>query len=114
MSDQILDKSNLLEEVNGDKDLLSRWFEIFDRDCNDRLPKLREAIKSGDCETLMNEAHAIKGGLGVLFAKASYETAYKLEMMGRNEDPSAAEATFQTFESDLQSLKQALGELIRS
>ena len=78
------------------------------------MPRLREAVRAGDCETLASEAHALKGGTGNFFAKAAFETAAKLEMMGRNKDVGDAEATLDTLESQLQSLRQALGELIRS
>ena len=114
MSDEILDAEELLEECDGDKDMLARWVEIFDRDYQERLPKLRAAIQDGDCEALMSQAHAIKGGVGNFFAIAASETAHKLEMMGRNKEPSDAEATLSTLESDLEKLRQTLDELIRS
>ena len=62
----------------------------------------------------MSEAHALKGGVGNFFAKAAFDTAHKLETMGRDEDPGDAAATLQTFESDLKDLRQALSELIGS
>jgi len=114
MSNEILDAEELLEECDGDKEMLTRWVEIFDRDCQERMPKLQAAVQDGDCEALMSQAHAIKGGVGNFFAIAASETAHKLEMMGRNKDPGDAEATLRALESDLEQLKQALDELINS
>jgi HPt (histidine-containing phosphotransfer) domain-containing protein len=62
----------------------------------------------------MSEAHAIKGGLGVLFAKSAYETAYKLELMGRNADATNAVVTFQQLEGEIRSLRVELGNLVAS
>ena len=78
------------------------------------MPKLREAIQGGDCATLMSEAHAIKGGTGNFFAKAAFETTNKLEMMGRNENLTDAEATFGALETDIERLQTALADLIRT
>ena len=58
-SQMILDEAALLEECDNDKSLLSRMVEIFDRDARDRLPRLREAVRSGDAVAVKEEAHAL-------------------------------------------------------
>jgi signal transduction histidine kinase/DNA-binding response OmpR family regulator len=113
-SRMILDEAALLEECDNDKSLLSRMVEIFDRDARDRLPRLREAVCSGNAAAVKQEAHALKGGIGSFYAKAAYDTAYILEQMGADGDLGAAQATLQTLESQLQSLRQKLDELIRA
>lgn len=114
MADEVLDQAALLEECDDDMDFLTHMVEIFDRDRTARLQRLSEAIAAGDCETVMNEAHALKGGVGVLSGRASFETAKSLEMMGRSQDLSDAVATLQKLESDLEDLRRALGELLQS
>jgi CheY-like chemotaxis protein/HPt (histidine-containing phosphotransfer) domain-containing protein len=113
-SGMILDEASLLEECDGDKSLLGRMVEIFDRDAGERLPRLREAVRTGAAEAVKQEAHALKGGIGTFYAKAAYDTAYALEKMGADGDLSNAQATLQTLESQLRSLRQKLGELIQS
>jgi two-component system sensor histidine kinase/response regulator len=110
----ILDEEALLEECDNDKSMLGRMVEIFDRDNRDRLPRLREAVRSGDAVAVKEEAHALKGGIGAFYAKAAYETAYVLEKMGADGNLSNAQATLQTLESQLQSLRRKLDELIQS
>ena len=114
MSDASFEKDELLEECEGDMQVLARWVEIFDRDYRDRMPRLQAAVQAGDCETMMQEAHALKGGIGTFFAKAAYETAYKLELLGRNAEPANAEATFQQLECEIKSLRDELGKLVSS
>jgi two-component system sensor histidine kinase/response regulator len=109
-----LDVVALMEECDDDKEFLARMVEIFDRDSSERLPKLHDAIKAGVSETVSAEAHALKGGLGNFFAAASFETANKLEMMGRDGNLDEAEDTFQRLERELKELRDALGALLKS
>ena len=113
-SRMILDEAALLEECDNDKSMLGRMVEIFDRDARDRLPRLREAVCSADAAAVKEEAHALKGGIGAFYAKAAYDTAYVLEKMGADGNLGNAPATLQTLESQIQSLRQKLDELIRA
>ena len=110
----ILDEAALLEECDNDLALLSRMVEIFDRDARERLPRLREAVHAGTAAAVKQEAHALKGGVGNFYAKAAYDTAYDLEKMGADGNLTSAQATLQTLESQLQSLRQKLDALIQS
>ena len=113
-TDMILDEAELMEEVDHDKDLLRRMVEIFNRDADQRLPKLKEAIASGNAEVVKQEAHALKGGIGTFFADTAFKTAYTLENMGESGDLSEAAATLAAMEGELQRLRQKLDELIAS
>ena len=108
----ILDSEELLEEIDGDRELLGQMFEIFEPDADRRMEMIREAINAGDAETLMAEAHALKGGVGNFFATPVFETAYRLEIIGQNNETAGAAEVFATLESQLESLKQAIRELI--
>ena len=110
----ILDEAALLEECDNDKAMIRRMVEIFDRDARDRLPRLRGAVRSGNAVAVKEEAHALKGGIGTFYANTAYDTAYALEKMGADGNLSNAQATLQTLESQLQSLRQKLDELIRA
>src|SRR5262249_53123079 len=113
-SRMILDEEALLEECDNDKALLGRMVEIFDRDARDRLPRLREAVRTGAAVAVKEEPHALKGGIGTFYAKEAYDTAYALEKMGADNNLGNAQATLQTLESQLQSLRRKLDELIQS
>ena len=56
-SSMILDEVALLEECDNDKGLLRRMVEIFDRDASERLPRLREAVRSRSAQVVKEEAH---------------------------------------------------------
>jgi CheY-like chemotaxis protein len=110
----ILDETALLEECDNDKALLRRMVEIFDSDATGRLPRLREAVRTGNAVAVKQEAHALKGGVGAFYAKEAYDTAYVLEKMGADGNLSNAQAVLQTLESQLQSFRKKLDELIQS
>ena len=110
----ILDQDGLREECDEYGDLLGTMIEIFERDTAERLTKLRAAIPAGDCEVVTSEAHALKGGVGNFFAGESYETAGRLEELGRAGDTADMAATFKTLEAQLVTLKQKLAELLAS
>jgi signal transduction histidine kinase/DNA-binding response OmpR family regulator/HPt (histidine-containing phosphotransfer) domain-containing protein len=109
---QTFDRSELLEECDDDRDYVGRMLEMFEGDVDERMSRLRQAVESADCGTIMREAHAIKGGVGNFFAKAAFETAHKLEMMGRNEQPAGANEVFRTLQDDLKTLRGELKALI--
>jgi signal transduction histidine kinase/CheY-like chemotaxis protein len=110
----ILDEAALLEECDNDRTMLRRMVEIFDRDARERLPRLREAVRTGAALTVKEEAHALKGGIGTFYAKAAYDTAYVLEKMGGDANLTNAQATLQSLENELQRLRQRLDELIEA
>src|SRR5262249_22265407 len=111
--DDIFDQEALLEECDGDLDYVARMLEIFDRDIAERMPRLGTAVAAGDCEAVMREAHAVKGGVGNLFAKAAHETAQKLETMGRNRESRGARELFQTLQGELKQLRGALAAMLK-
>jgi CheY-like chemotaxis protein len=110
----ILDEAALLEECDNDKQMLQRMIEMFDRDASQRLTKLREAARSGNASVLKQEGHALKGGIGIFYARAAYDTAYELEKMGAEGNVTEAEGTLSLLERHLQALRKRLDELVHS
>ena len=109
----VFDEESLREECDNDKELLAKMYEIFTRDTDVRLPKLRTAIETGDAVVVNQEAHALKGSVGTFYAVASFETAYKLETMGAQAELTDAKLVFAEFETELQNLRQELERIIR-
>ena len=108
----IVDTEELLEEVEDDLEMLGQMFQIFEGDAEGRVARLRAAIEGGDANTVMEEAHALKGGVGNFFAMPVFETAYKLEAMGQSGDLADAAATFAELESQLGTMKSEIQALI--
>lgn len=108
----MLDAEELLEEVDNDREMLAQMFQIFESDAEERVSRIRAAIDAGDATTLMEEAHALKGGIGNFFADVPFETAYRLETMGKEGDMSDAARVCAELEGQLEVLKSAIRKLI--
>jgi HPt (histidine-containing phosphotransfer) domain-containing protein len=108
----ILDVQELLEEIDNDRELLAQMFQAFEADADRRMALIRGAIHTGDSAALMTEAHALKGSVGNFFAMPVCETAYQLEIMGRDKTTAGAVEAFQRLESQVAALKQAIRDLI--
>jgi PAS domain S-box-containing protein len=107
-SSPVLDRDDLLNRVDGDRQLLNEIIQLFLDSYPARLSEIREAIARGDCQTLERAAHAIKGALTNLSAQAAVEAALTLEMMGREQDIHGAENACATLETEVERLRWAL------
>jgi CheY-like chemotaxis protein len=110
----LFDKAGLLEEYDGDLEYISRMLQMFDSDIRERMARLQQAVAAGDCDAIMREAHAVKGGAGTFFAAAAFETAHQLETMGRNKQCQGAKATLEILQKNLHQLRGALEALVKN
>jgi HPt (histidine-containing phosphotransfer) domain-containing protein len=108
----IIDSEELLEELEDDRELLAQMFQIFEQDAGGRMSRIRDAIASGNSAVLMEEAHALKGGVGNFFAMSVFDTAYKLEIMGRDNELAEASSVFATLETQVDAMKAEIRQII--
>ncbi len=110
---EVLDEAGLMDEFEGDNELLAELMDSFFEDCPRLLTELREALAGGDAAALGSVAHTIKGGSGNFFAKAAFETALSLEQMGKVGDLSGADVACNQLERQLNQLQQTLQRLVK-
>ena len=67
-SDAPMDYEMALAEYEGDRAFLTTVLNGFLERAKAQMQTLRQALKRGDAETVREEAHAIKGGSGILMA----------------------------------------------
>ncbi len=108
----LIDAEELLEEVEDDREMLGAMFTMFKQDAEERLPKIRSAIDSKNAAVLMEESHALKGGIGNFFAMSVYETAYQLEIMGRDGQLANASTVLAELEKQLGDMIAEISQLI--
>ena len=70
-------------------------FQSFQREVQDHLPLIREAIQSGNAEKLRQLAHRLKGTAANIGASAVAESCYALEKLGRSSTVQGAPALIQ-------------------
>jgi signal transduction histidine kinase/DNA-binding response OmpR family regulator len=94
-------RSKALARVDGDEVLLAELVEIFLREHQQQLARLRGAIRVGDSEAVRIAAHTLKGEISYLGLVSAEEKARSLEEMGREARLEPALELFSRFESDL-------------
>jgi CheY-like chemotaxis protein len=106
------DRDALLTEVGGDMDLLGEMVKLFREDWPRRVAQLRAAVRGGRGHDLAASAHALKGSIGTFRAADAFETARRLEFLGRQEDFAAADQTVRSLEEKLRALESSLSTLL--
>ena len=103
--DTPMDYEKALAENEGDQAFLTTILDGFLKRAKTQMQTLRQALSSGDAETVREEAHAIKGGSGILMANALSGVALELETMGRSGALEGGLEVFERMERELRLLE---------
>lgn len=114
VSDEIIDRDELLERVDGDQELLEELFLIFVEEMPIQLKAIEEALNRQSCADLEKSAHRLKGGLGNLSAKEAYNLAAAMEMAASQDDLAKVNYLFADLVRETNLALEALGALIRN
>lgn len=85
--------------------------ELFLEYREQMLADIRTAIAQDNCEAFERAAHSFKGAVSIFGHEPVFETALKLEMMGRNGESAHAQDVYDTLEKQAEDLKRVLEEL---
>jgi two-component system, sensor histidine kinase and response regulator len=102
------DRAKLLEEVEGNVNLLRRLGKLYGEGTPKLLEQIRAAVQSGDSVMLEKAAHTLKGSLAQFYANGAMETARRLEDMGHCRDLAAAAPALIELEKGLASFDEQL------
>ena len=103
--------AELLERIDGDRGLLSELLELFRGEYPAQILALREAVKSGDSETLERVGHGLKGALGNLSAPVAQGMASDLESAGKTGEIAHAMDKVNALDGEIGRVIQALDGL---
>ena len=106
-----MDYEKALAEYEGDQEFLMTVLNGFLERAKTQMQTLRQALSSGDAETVREEAHAIKGGSGILRADALSRAALELETLGRSGALEGGLELFERMERELRLLEAYSNEL---
>ncbi|HKX30189.1 MAG TPA: Hpt domain-containing protein [Blastocatellia bacterium] len=109
--EKVLDIQALMAIVDGDTDFLQNIVEVFLETYEGQIVDIREAIAHRNSDKLYKSAHSLKGALGAIYAKAAFESAMQLEIMGRTESWTDVDQKLKMLEHEVELLKPALNEL---
>ena len=106
----VFDSGVALIRTGHDPELLAELIEIFLADCPWRMAENQEAIALSDAQGLERSAHKLKGAAAVFDARSVVETAEQLEILGRQNDVSAARKILSDLDRQIGTLTRALQE----
>ncbi len=110
----ILDRDHLIDNVDGDPELLEEIVDLFFESSVEILDTIQAAVMKADAESLNASAHQLKGALANVGAKAATAAASELEQLGRAGTMTGLETAWESLETEMNRLEPELQELVRS
>ncbi|HET6144067.1 MAG TPA: response regulator [Candidatus Acidoferrales bacterium] len=108
---ELIDRTSLLERVEGDQELLAEMIQIFKEESPALMTAMHAALQSGDWIVLQRSAHSLKGAVSNLSSKSVASAALKLEQDAQNKDEQSAKLSLADVERVMQLLLPALSEM---
>jgi HPt (histidine-containing phosphotransfer) domain-containing protein len=99
-----INREELLENFMGDEELLLESIDLFLERAETRYATLVAAVAERDPVKIMEEGHTIKGMVGIFSTGDPFETAKKLEFMGRNKALDGVDEALVDFKANLDEL----------
>ena len=106
----VLDRSALLDRVEGDMELLGDIIGLFKEDSVRQIAAIREAIGKKETELVKRAAHTLKGTCGNLGAPGAATTAVELEKLAAAQDFAGAESKLRSLEAQIGQVGKLLDE----
>jgi len=103
-----LNPTELLERVQGDRELLAEIVQLFDDGLPAILRGLHESIARNDTAEFARAGHTLKGSVGNFGRQAAYRAVEQMEGFAKENDMAQAAATLRIVESELERLQAAL------
>jgi HPt (histidine-containing phosphotransfer) domain-containing protein len=75
-----------LEVFDGDIELFKELVELFLKNVPDNLAQIRDGLAKSDANMIERAAHRLKGSVSNFAATRTFESAYRLELLGWRRD----------------------------
>ena len=109
----VFDREQLLASADGDMELLREVVGLFLEESAGMMAEIENAVTLRDALRLNRAAHGLKGSVGNFGARCAFETALRLEMMGKTGDLTGADESFHVLADEMERLKTALAEFAK-
>ena len=112
-SEPTIDSAELLQRVDGDRELLWELIAAMREDLPKQLQLIKESLSTASADGLQRAGHTLKGAFANLAAHSARDLAARLEAMGRAGELSEAGLVFNQLQSELHRVSAALERLCR-
>ena len=103
-----IDIDSVLERVGGDESFLRELIDIYVEDFLEKYPQLEQAVAEEDFNNIKEIGHSLKGASGNLSLTGLHETAYGIELSGKEENIEQAKLLFTRLKEEFLKLKDYL------
>jgi CheY-like chemotaxis protein len=107
----VFDPVVALKRFGGDPELMRELAGVCVEECPKLMARIRRAVEDKDGAKLRIAAHALKGAVGTFEARTTFEAAWRLEQMGRDQTWADADAALAGLEAAVGRLVPALRSL---
>jgi two-component system, sensor histidine kinase and response regulator len=106
-----LDRTAILERVEGDEQLLEEIIHLFIEDCPRLVRQMQDSLREQNAAGLRLAAHTLKGSLGYFGPSQACILAHELEVLGRDGNLEQAAPVYQSLVTKLDELQPLLADL---
>ncbi|UCE42671.1 MAG: Hpt domain-containing protein [Candidatus Aminicenantes bacterium] len=103
-----IDMESVLERVGGDESFLQELLDIYIEDFMEKYALLEQAIAGGDFNNIKEIGHSLKGASGNLSLTYLHETAYRIELSGKENNIDQAKLMLVRLKEEFIKLKDLL------
>ena len=101
-----MDMEEVMEILDGDKELLIECFDEILSNMPQTLAEIQTAIEQKNALNLDEAAHKLKGSLRYMAAAKAADVAYRLEIMGKEQNLELADDTFKALSYECEKVKE--------
>lgn len=106
--DEVINRKDLQERLDGDFELFVELGKIFIADSNSLISKISDSITGNDASVLGKTAHTLKGSVANFSAFRAFEAALALEKIGKSGDLKNADAAFNALKIEIEMVVKAI------
>ncbi len=110
----IINKEELLGELDGDWEFLEESVEMLMEDAPNLLAEIKNGLAGNDTEMIWKNAHSVKSMVGNFSAKRAFDAAYHVEGLGRKGVAGEMDIAIASLESEVDLLIEALTDLLKT
>lgn len=109
-SSEVVNWTEALAAVNGDRELLVEVVQVLVDDLQRLLDGIAAAVREEDPDGVRDAGHTMKGSLRFLGNTQAHDLAEQLEEMGAKPDLTGVEGVWESFQSEIERLRPILKE----
>ena len=113
MTQLVVERKALLENIGVDAEFLNTLIEIFLADCPGKLSAIRAGVVARNPREVVNTLHSLKGAVSIFGAKRAVDAIQNLESIVPEWKQDELHEDFAILEREMALLTFALGEIAK-